>query len=116
MSIALEAKLADGTITSRLEAAIACRPARTTLRPPARQPEVRMSMCPVLGTLVPFGIHRTCRIVRRTGCVLSVLASKIQTYGVGSSRLHGFAATEATELGSHGESGECRESCRHYDP
>src|SRR5207344_1965155 len=25
-----------------------------------RQPEVRMSMCPVLGTLVPFGIHRTC--------------------------------------------------------
>jgi hypothetical protein len=59
----LEAKLADGTITSRLEAAIACRPAGTTLRPPARQPEVRMSMCPVLGTLVPFGIHRTCRIV-----------------------------------------------------
>jgi hypothetical protein len=46
-----------------LEAAIACRPAGTTLRPPARQPEVRMSMCPVLGTLVPFGIHRTCRIV-----------------------------------------------------
>jgi hypothetical protein len=29
----------------------------------ARQPEVRMSMCPVLGTLVPSGIHRTCRIV-----------------------------------------------------
>src|SRR5207344_2490551 len=28
-----------------------------------RQPEVRMSMCPVLGTLVPSGIHRTCRIV-----------------------------------------------------
>src|ERR1700732_2088686 len=28
-----------------------------------RQPEVRMSMCPVLRTLVPFGIHRTCRIV-----------------------------------------------------
>jgi hypothetical protein len=42
----LEAKLADGAITSRLEAAIACRPAGTTLRPPARQPEVRMSMCP----------------------------------------------------------------------
>jgi hypothetical protein len=36
-----------------------CRPAGTTLRPPFRQPEVRMSMCPVLGTLVPSGIHRT---------------------------------------------------------
>src|SRR6266481_2112275 len=28
-----------------------------------RQPEVRMSMCPVVGTLVPSGIHRRCRIV-----------------------------------------------------
>jgi hypothetical protein len=43
------------------------------------QPEVRMSMCPVLGTLVPSGIHRTCRIVAGLA-VLSVLASKIQTW------------------------------------
>jgi len=44
-----------------------------------RQPEVRMSMCPVLGTLVPSGIHRTYRIVAGLA-VLSVLASKIQTW------------------------------------
>jgi hypothetical protein len=56
-----------------------CRPAGTTLRPPFRQPEVRMSMCPILGTLVPSGIHRTCRIVAGLA-VLSVLASKIQTW------------------------------------
>jgi hypothetical protein len=30
---------------------------------PRRQPEVRMSMCPVLGTLGSIRIHRTCRIV-----------------------------------------------------
>jgi hypothetical protein len=30
-------------------------------------------MCPVLGTLVPFGIQRTCPHRRRTGCVLSCL-------------------------------------------
>jgi hypothetical protein len=38
----LEAKLADGTIMSRLEAAIVCRPAGTTLSPPACQLEVFM--------------------------------------------------------------------------
>src|SRR6476660_6740877 len=44
-----------------------------------RQPEVRMSMCPVLGTLVPSGIHRTRRFVAGLA-VLSVLARKIQTW------------------------------------
>ena len=37
------------------------------------------SGCPVLGSLVPSGIHRIPHR-RRTGCVLSVLASKIQTW------------------------------------
>ena len=71
-----QATLADGTITSRLEAAIACRPAGTTLRPcpPARSSHVDVPGSRHLGSIryTPHMPHR-----RRTGCVLSVLGTFI---------------------------------------
>jgi hypothetical protein len=99
----LEAKLADGTITSRLEAVEAAalrqnwltapsRPALRQLRqllrvdrleqPSAACPPARSSHVDVPGSRHLGSIRYTPHMphCRRTGCVLNVLASKIQTW------------------------------------
>jgi hypothetical protein len=61
---------------------------------PRRQPEVRMSMCPVLGTLGSIRIHRTCRIVAGLAACSASFASKIQTWShmASASRARSFSA------------------------